>query len=599
MCVYHYEDSKRAEMWIWMLLMGTILFSVGVSVPMFILTYPGDECLLFVSVRGEALIYGNPAGCNFISYGHCFLVLTAIVVLCLMFCRPKKGILRRKDPKEVGSTRSLRGSVPNGGIGLGQSHYNIQSEDTVSQFGVSRFFSTKAIALAGVSAIFALITALVIISGYLVTCDELHYETRRQVLGRTTLGSPIRNLNIQCWSLFRDVDFHTRFHFDHYEFSGQWHGQYRGYKHGRVHEVTSDHEHLIDVALALELSLAGSWISAVLWVSIVTLMILLKRRQKTLQRRELAESIEDAKIFASSRQLDPTQNIMMQPLDQMSMTSNQSSVLSQKPSVFSATSVSTNPMVNSYGQQSPVVQQQMLSQQEILNQQMLQMQQLQMANQQRLHQSQPVLNPQQQPVNGQRPMSQQMGYVTQQVVPTAQQMGPTAQQMGPTAQQMGPTAQQMGRPVSQQMGPATQQIQAPIVQQVIQQQHAQQTAQLHQQYVTQQNGVQYVQMSNGMLIPMVTQQQGQQTQQLQPQIAQQSAAQQNYIVPNQQPPTQQPTNNTDASSKPVSSFNKHTYSSLSELKGQGQPKTDVSDSKNAQRAQLAISQDAGLKCSQI
>merc|ERR1712008_449580 len=238
-----------------------------------------------------------------------------------------------------------------------------------------------------------------------------------------------------------------------------WHGQYRGYKHGRVHEVTSDHEHLIDVALALELSLAGSWISAVLWVLIFTLMILLKKRQKTLQRRELAESIEDAKIFASSRQLDPTQNIMMQPLDQMSMTSNQSSVLSQKPSVFSATSVSTNPMVNSYGQQSPVVQQQMLSQQEILNQQMLQMQQLQMANQQRLHQSQPVLNPQQQPVNGQRPMSQQMGYVTQQVVPTAQQMGPTAQQMGPTAQQMQP----------------------PIVQQVIQQQHAQQMGPTAQQ----------------------------------------------------------------------------------------------------------------------
>jgi len=580
MCVYHYEDSKRAEMWIWMLLMGTILFSVGVSVPMFILTYPGDECLLFVSVRGEALIYGNPAGCNFISYGHCCLVLTAMVVLFLMFRRPKKGILRRKDPKEVGSTRSLRGSVPNGGIGLGQSHYNIQSEDTVSQFGVSRFFSTKAIALAGFSAIFALITALVIISGYLVTCDELHYETRRQVLGRTTLGSPIRNLNIQCWSLFRDVDFHTRFHFDHYEFSGQWHGQYRGYKHGRVHEATSDHEHLIDVALALELSLAGSWISAVLWVSIVTLMISLKRRQKTLQRRELAESIEDAKIFASSRQLDHTQNIMMQPLDQMSMTSNQSSVLSQKPSVFSAASVSTNPMVNSYGQQSPVVQQQMLSQQEILNQQMLQMQQLQMANQQRLHQSQPVLNPQQQPVNGQRPMSQQMGCVAQQVVPTAQPMGPTAQQMGPTTQQMGP---------------ATQQIQAPIVQQVIQQQHAQQTAQLQQQYVTQQNGVQYVQLSNGMLIPMVTQQQGQQTQQNQPQVAQQ-----NYIVPNQQPvqQPQQPTNTTDASSKPVSSFNKHTYSSISESKGK-QPKTDVSDSKNAQRAQLAISQDAGLKCSQI
>merc|ERR1719400_153952 len=159
---------------------------------------------------------------------------------------------------------------------------------------------------------------------------------------------------------------------------------------------------------------------------------------------------------------------------------------------------------------------------------------------------------------------------------------------------MGPTTQQMG-PTTQQMGPATQQIQAPIIQQQHAQQQAQQTAQLQQQYVTQQNGVQYVQLSNGMLIPMVTQQQGQQNQQNQPQVAQQ-----NYIVPNQQPvqQPQQPTNTTDASSKPVSSFNKHTYSSISESKGK-QPKTDVSDSKNAQRAQLAISQDAGLKCSQI
>ena len=39
------------------------------------LTNLGDECLLFVSVRGEALIYGNPAGCNFIAYGHVHLVL--------------------------------------------------------------------------------------------------------------------------------------------------------------------------------------------------------------------------------------------------------------------------------------------------------------------------------------------------------------------------------------------------------------------------------------------------------------------------------------------------------------------------------------------
>ena len=130
-------------------------------------------------------------------------------------------------------------------------------------------------------------------------------------------GLPIRNLNIQCWSLFRDQDFHTRFHFDHYEHSGQWHGQYRGYKHGRVHDFHSSHEHLLDVALAMELSLASTWICSAMWFALTTLMILLKRRQKFLQKRELAESIEDAAIFASSRQLDPTQNIMMKPIDQV------------------------------------------------------------------------------------------------------------------------------------------------------------------------------------------------------------------------------------------------------------------------------------------
>ncbi len=56
-----------------------------------------------------------------------------------------------------------------------------------------------------------------------------------------------------------------------------------------------------------------------LWVAITILMVLLKRRQKNLQQRELAESIEDARIFASSRQLDPTTNIMMKPIDQVNL----------------------------------------------------------------------------------------------------------------------------------------------------------------------------------------------------------------------------------------------------------------------------------------
>ena len=40
-------------------------------------------------------------------------------------------------------------------------------------------------------ATFSLLTALVCLSGYLVTCDELSYEATRQIHGRTTLGKMI------------------------------------------------------------------------------------------------------------------------------------------------------------------------------------------------------------------------------------------------------------------------------------------------------------------------------------------------------------------------------------------------------------------------
>ena len=66
---------SRSSCNIVLLLLGCALLSVMVSLPMFVLTYPGDECLLFISVRGEALIYGNPVGCNFIAYGHCVVFL--------------------------------------------------------------------------------------------------------------------------------------------------------------------------------------------------------------------------------------------------------------------------------------------------------------------------------------------------------------------------------------------------------------------------------------------------------------------------------------------------------------------------------------------
>lgn len=73
--------NSRAECYLVLISVCCIAMSLMVSTSMFILTYPGDECLLFISVRGEALIYGNPAGCNFMAYGHCFIVVGGTVTL--------------------------------------------------------------------------------------------------------------------------------------------------------------------------------------------------------------------------------------------------------------------------------------------------------------------------------------------------------------------------------------------------------------------------------------------------------------------------------------------------------------------------------------
>ena len=100
--------------------------------------------------------------------------------------------------------------------------------------------------------------------------------------------------------------------------------------------------------------------------------------------------------------------------------------------------------------------------------------------------------------------------------------------------------------------------------------------------MSQQNGVQYVQLSNGMVVA-------------QPQTQQQIPVTQQVSAMAQQQP------------KSVSSANQHHYSSIQDASNSKlqsakpvvQTETDSSKSKSAQRAQLNLSQDAGLKCSQI
>jgi len=277
MCCY----DNRLEKWVISLVMIGVLFSLAVAVPMILISYPGDECLLFVSVRGEALIYGHPAGCTFISASHCIVAFSSIVFsIILISCRCRGT---RMEPSKSGSIRSLRGSVT--------------GASTVS-FGRNAKPTVSLIIFAMINYMFVLINAIVILSGYIVTCGELQYETRRQLYKSLTLGPPTTPY-ITCFSLYRDTDFHTRFHHDHVQLAGDWRGSYRANRHGRPYIWTGSHEHLLDVPTGLELSLASCWISSLIWIIVTVLLILHRRRIKRRQREEIAESLEDAKIWAS------------------------------------------------------------------------------------------------------------------------------------------------------------------------------------------------------------------------------------------------------------------------------------------------------------
>ena len=75
------NSRKITEGWICVLTFGTILLSIIVSVPMFLQIYPGDECLLFISLHGENMSYGNPVVCTVIAYGYSTLIFAGKVLL--------------------------------------------------------------------------------------------------------------------------------------------------------------------------------------------------------------------------------------------------------------------------------------------------------------------------------------------------------------------------------------------------------------------------------------------------------------------------------------------------------------------------------------
>ena len=198
MCVRD-SGTGRTEAYLALVSVAAVLCSSLVAFSFFTLIHPGDECLLFISVRGEALIYGNPAGCHFMAYGHCLAVAGALALLAMLFCAPRKGFVKRppppqQQPRESASNRTLR-SRASSSAAASRHHVNPGfgqlSSLSVNSLGRRRFqrlYSTKVILLCATLTLFVVVTALVVLSGYVVSCNELHYETKRQLYGRTTLG---------------------------------------------------------------------------------------------------------------------------------------------------------------------------------------------------------------------------------------------------------------------------------------------------------------------------------------------------------------------------------------------------------------------------
>ena len=142
-------------------------------------------------MRGEALIYGNPAGCHFMAWGHCLAVIGALALLGMLFCSPaaRKGFVKR--PRESASNRTLRSASAASTrhhINPGFGQLSSLSVNSLGRRRFQRLYSTKVILLCATVTLFVVVTALVVLSGYVVSCNELHYETKRQLYGRTTLG---------------------------------------------------------------------------------------------------------------------------------------------------------------------------------------------------------------------------------------------------------------------------------------------------------------------------------------------------------------------------------------------------------------------------
>ena len=314
----------------------------------------------------------------------------------------------------------------------------------------------------------------------------------------------------------------------------------------------------------------SSFTLQLLWVILLSMMIYLRLIQKRRQNRELAESMEDARIFAASREVMDPHNMMMKPIDQVSVVSSHqsSSMLSQKPSVISNPSGASAVSLGNGGYPAPTPQQ--LQQNGV--------QYVQLANGMLV------------PVGG--------GAVAPSVAPSvASAPNHPYAQLQQLQQQNGSLAQQQ------------QQQQAFMQQQLLQQQMLQQQQQ-QQNLPRTSSAISAVSPEQQMLLQQqqnILQQQQQQLQQLLHQQQQQKSQQMLQQQQQQQQQQQhQQQNQHQAQTQILQQQNKKVYSRIN-----GDPSAETDDELDsvadgvspnnisAQRRQLTASNDVGMKCSQI
>jgi len=272
-------EAKKALL-IMIILYGFVaLFGILAAVPMIMHVYPQSECILFSGHGfGDKLNYGHYASCNIVAYLFPLVVIGAYFLIAKSFLEMR----RRAGHAKAGKFEDQR--VP---IMILLIHCLITC--------------------------LALLLTLIVTSGYIVACENLHetvsknvqsklnvnpYDTRgEEILTRyeddykfhrytnrygNAFGSEFYQISITCRSILTDPEIHQKLHDTHYETQSRYYGYWYGedlYAYDSQYEATRTNS-------LVEASLAGCWLSLACLLAGLALMII----QRFILKKEAQEA---------------------------------------------------------------------------------------------------------------------------------------------------------------------------------------------------------------------------------------------------------------------------------------------------------------------